>query len=242
MTDFKISDNLVLLGANSLQWGTDVKLFRDGPWELALRDGTNDNFFYVYGTFTDSSNYERLAVYAGSSLFYVVEPQSAGSGNNTINMILRGLGGGTLTLGQADNGGTLFLRGQPRFQTGAFGAVALGPLSTQRLVATPSGQTATAANMIPGASLVLAVTVRVVTTITGPDTFSVGDGVDVDRWGSEIDISDGTTSGINRYNSIAITYNTISGADVVITSEGADFTGGEVRIIVYYMQFGSPLS
>jgi hypothetical protein len=237
-----LGGDVQLPSAGALQWSTDLKLFRDGPWELALRDGTNDNFFYVYGTFTDSSNYERLAMYAGSSLFYVVEPQSAGSGNNTINMILRGLGGGTLTLGQADNGGVLFLRGPARFETGAFGAAALGPLSTQQLVATPSGQTATATNRIPAGSLVLGITARVVTTVTGPATFSIGDGVDVDRWGAGIAVAAGTNTNITDFTSTTIQYNLATTADVVITSDGVDFTGGEVRIIVYYIQLNPPLS
>lgn len=239
MTDFKISNNLVILGANSLQWGTDVKLFRDGPWELALRDGTNDNFFYVYGTFTDPSNYERLALYAGSSIIYVLEPQSAGSGNNTINMAVRALGGGLLTLGSLDNSDGWVARGfNFSFWTGTPEARTLMDI-TSLLLSSLAGASVAGA-VIPAGSIVLGITVRVETTITGPATFSIGDGVDVDRWGSGIPVAAGTRTDITDYTSTTLTYNLAGNANVVITSDGVDFTGGDVRVVCHYMQVFAP--
>ncbi len=236
-----LNDEVELGTGTALAWSTDLKLFRDGPWELALRDGLNDNFFYIYGTFTDASNYERLAVYAGSSVIYVVEPQSAGTGNNTINMRVSALGGGSMTTGSLDNSdgwhargfNFSFWKGTPESRT----FLDMSPA----LLSAMSGASVTAATVIPAGALILGVTVRVNTTITGPATFSIGDGVDVDRWGTGIAVAAGTrTSGID-FTSTAITVNNGAGnAPVVITSDGVPFTAGEVRVIVHYMSFFAP--
>lgn len=231
---------MTLNSAAALQWSTDLKLFRDGPWELALRDGLNDNFFYIYGTFTDAANYERLALYAGSSINYVLEPQSAGTGNNTINMIVRQLGGGTLTLGQADNFGTNIYRGGSHgFFSGQQEARTNLSMNT-RLLSGLTGASVTTTTLIPAGVIVLGITTRVETTITGPATFSVGDGVDVDRWGAGLPVAAGSRSDITDYTSTTIQYNLAGTADVTITSDGVDFTAGAIRVTVHYMNVVGP--
>ena len=40
--DSSVVGDLTLGSTSFLAWSTDTKLFRDAPWELALRDGTND--------------------------------------------------------------------------------------------------------------------------------------------------------------------------------------------------------
>jgi hypothetical protein len=235
-----LGGDVQLPSAGALQWSTDLKLFRDGPWELALRDGTNDNFFYVYGTFTDSSNYERLALYAGSSILYVLEPQSAGSGNNTINMAVRALGGGSLTLGSADNSDGWIARGfNFSFFKGSPEARTLIDLN-QRLLTSLVGASVTTVSLIPAGCMVIGVTVRVETTITGPATFSIGDGVDVDRWGAGIPVAAGTRTDISDFTSTTISLNLAGAANATITSDGVDFTGGDVRVVVHYMQLFAP--
>ena len=235
-----LGGDVQLPSAGALQWSTDLKLFRDGPWELALRDGTNDNFFYVYGTFTDSSNYERLALYAGSSVLYVLEPQSAGTGNNTINMAVRALGGGALTLGSLDNSDGWSARGfNFSFWKGTPEARTFLDISSVLLSAL-AGASVTTANLIPAGSIVLGITVRVETTITGPATFSIGDGVDVDRWGTGILVAAGTRTDITDYTSTNFTYNLAGNADVTITSDGVDFTGGDIRVVCHYMKVFAP--
>jgi hypothetical protein len=101
------------------------------------------------------------------------------------------------------------------------------------LVSTPSGSTATAVGLIPAGSFVIGITVRVTTTVTGPSGFDVGDGIDVDRWGNSIAVASGTTTDITDYTSGAVTTFPVAN-DVVITSDGVDFTGGAVRITVHY--------
>ena len=82
------NDAVELGSTTELDWGGDVKLFRDGPWELALRDGNNDNFFYVYAEHTDDMNFERLAIYAGGDGEQFIEAQTLGTGTNTVNLSL----------------------------------------------------------------------------------------------------------------------------------------------------------
>jgi hypothetical protein len=83
----------VALGANvALEWtslqastGTaDVKLYRDAAAVLAQRNSTNAQTFRLYGTYTDSSNYERLAAITAAG-DYSLTPQAGGTGT------LRGL-------------------------------------------------------------------------------------------------------------------------------------------------------
>lgn len=61
--------------------GIDLALYRDAANTLALRNGTNNQFINVYGTYTDASNYELLQIYTsttsgGCSIF----TKSAGTG------------------------------------------------------------------------------------------------------------------------------------------------------------------
>ncbi len=109
------------------------------------------------------------------------------------------------------------------------------------LLATPSGASATAAGAIPAGSFVVGVTTRVVTTVTGPAGYDVGDGVDVDRWGNSIAVASGTTSDLT--DATAAAHDSFPAAnDVVITSDGVDFTGGSIRITVHYMDLQAPSS
>ncbi len=100
-------------------------------------------------------------------------------------------------------------------------------------VATSAGSSVTAAGLIPAASFVIGVTVRVLTTVTGPTGFDVGDGIDVDRWGNSILVAAGTVSNISSFTSGSVTTFQVAN-DVVITSDGVDFTGGSIRITVHY--------
>lgn len=57
----------------------DVNLHRDAANTLALRNGTNAQAVLLYKTFTDSSNYERVALQSDSNTFYVIV-ENAGTG------------------------------------------------------------------------------------------------------------------------------------------------------------------
>lgn len=83
--DVSVTGNLLIDDASWMGWG-DTKLFRDAAWELGLRDGTNDNAFHVYATHTNSTNYQRLSMYAGTSAAFFIEAVGVGTGAGTIDL------------------------------------------------------------------------------------------------------------------------------------------------------------
>lgn len=245
MAEFVISGDLEVIGAVDLAanadlcWGDDVMLWRDGAGQLALRNGTNDQFLYIYGTWTDASNYERLALYAGSVVNHFVEPQSAGSGNANINLTVRPLGSGELTLGVASptDGQFVNYRGGIHRTILGSGNARVDYRTARQVTGALSGASFTFTNIIPQGVLVKAVLTKVTTAITGATGYDVGDGTDVDRWAANVlpNLSQG--SDISRYTDPAeAPHYTQSQEDVVITALTSDFTGGEVTCIVIYEQ------
>lgn len=103
------------------------------------------------------------------------------------------------------------------------------------VVSTPSGATVTASNLIPANSIVLGITCRVTGTISGASSFSVGDGTDADRWGAGIAVAPGTTTNVSDFTIASPVYYGAAN-NVVLTAAGSDFTGGQVRITVHYVQ------
>lgn len=79
-----VNENIQMESNTNLNWASDVSLNRDAADVLAQRRTTNVQIDRLYGTFTDSSNYERLArtTAAGD---YLISPEAAGTGT------LRGL-------------------------------------------------------------------------------------------------------------------------------------------------------
>ena len=63
----------------------DLALYRDAANTAAWRNGTYAQTFNVYETYTDASNYSRIALKAQSASYYQLIPQAAGTGT------LRGL-------------------------------------------------------------------------------------------------------------------------------------------------------
>jgi hypothetical protein len=87
--------------------------------------------------------------------------------------------------------------------------------------------------------MLIGVTSRVLTAVTGPAGFDIGDGVDVDRFGNSISVGLGTTTNIINATTSAITTFQASN-DVVLTSDGADFTGGSVKLVAHYISITAP--
>jgi hypothetical protein len=73
----------VTLGsANAIGWSSlgsptaaiaDTVLYRDAAYTIAQRQGTNAQAFRLYNTYTDASNYERIATAWSSNVAYVVQ-------------------------------------------------------------------------------------------------------------------------------------------------------------------------
>ena len=118
-------------------------------------------------------------------------------------------------------------------------AVVLQTASTELTGMT--GATVTATNLIPAASFIVGVTVRVTTTITGATTFTIGDGSDPDRWGAVIALSSGTTTTIADFTAAGFGQFATAN-DVVLTATGANFTAGAVRIIVNFFSLTAATS
>ncbi len=104
-----------------------------------------------------------------------------------------------------------------------------------------SGAAVTASNLIPAGSFVLGVTVRVTTEIEGATTFTIGDGSDVDRWGTGIALAAGTTTTIADFTAAGFGQ-FVAANDVVLTATGSDFTAGAVRITVHYLDLTAATS
>lgn len=69
-------------GYNSPTTTGDVILARDAANTLALRNGANAQTFNIYETYTDASNYSRLAIsYDSGSSSFRIAPQAAGTGS-----------------------------------------------------------------------------------------------------------------------------------------------------------------
>jgi len=69
------------LGLNSYSGGTpDLYITRDAAATFAQRNSTNAQTFRLYNTYTDASNYERLAITWGSNIVSI-KPENAGTGS-----------------------------------------------------------------------------------------------------------------------------------------------------------------
>lgn len=128
----------------------------------------------------------------------------------------------------------------PKFSTvRADASVSVGPsmqlAHSTTLLSGMSGTTATATGLIPANCILIGVTARVVTAITGATTFDIGDGSTADRFGDDVAIAAGTTSA----NCIAPAL-IAAATDVVLTRNGSDFTAGAVRVTAYYMTLVPP--
>jgi len=239
---FEVTGDISLQDADALIWGTDVKLFRDGAWELALRDGVNDMFFYVYATFTDAANYERLAMYAGGSGDFFIEAQEAGTGQNDINLAIITAGNGNLTLGPATigNGGVQVRKSNSyNTQIGPNGARYTMQVARSASGVLASGSTFTFTNIIPAGVWVKAIYSIVTASITGATSYDVGDGVDPDRWAAAVPISIGNSSDPSDYSVGESMFFNGAISDVVLTANGADFTAGEVTVAVIFETYSA---
>lgn len=101
---------------------------------------------------------------------------------------------------------------------------------------------ATATGLIPNGALVLGVVVRVTTLITGPTSFDVGDGTDVDRWGATIALTAGTTTSPSGFTDNTIQWQTGGAGNVVLSPNGGAFTAGAARVVVAYVSLTAPTS
>jgi hypothetical protein len=150
--------------------GGDLRLFRDAANTLAQRNGTNSQEARLYGTFTSSTNYQRMTV-------------------KSVKQTLSALSGASATT------------------TGTF---------------------------IPDGAVVVGVTTRVSTLLTGATGYTIGDGTDADRWGDITGTAVGTTSDNRDWTAGTIECFT-AGGNITLTAKTANFTAGAIEISVFYL-------
>lgn len=100
-----------------------------------------------------------------------------------------------------------------------------------------AGATSTITSALPASTIVFGITGRVLTPLSGALTgWRLGVSGSDDRYGSGLGLSTG--SWIRGLTSSPLTY--YSSADLVLTSEGADFVDGQVRLAVHLAQLTLP--
>jgi hypothetical protein len=172
------SVNIATRGSWSIGWAVDdpagttidVRMWRDAAATWALRDGTNAMEMRCYGTFTSSTNYQRMTI-------------------KSVKQTLSALSGASATT------------------TGTF---------------------------IPDGAVVVGVTTRVATLLTGATGYTIGDGTDADRWGDITGTAIGTTSDNANWTAGTIECFT-AGGNVTLTANGSNFTAGAIEICVFYL-------
>jgi hypothetical protein len=105
--------------------GTDMVVVRDAANTLALRNGTSSQTFNVYNSYTDASNYERLAFVTGGA--FEIQAQNAGTGAAKSIQIKGGAGAGFFFGGngavqwQVNASGNLLAQSDNNYDIGASG-------------------------------------------------------------------------------------------------------------------------
>jgi hypothetical protein len=107
--------------------------------------------------------------------------------------------------------------------------------TVREVSSTLSGATFTSVNTIPAYAVLIGVTTRVNTAITGATTYSVGDGTDVDLWGASIAVAANSQSQSSNFTAAGATGAATAARNVVLTANGSNFTGGVVEICFHYL-------
>jgi len=100
-----------------------------------------------------------------------------------------------------------------------------------------SGATVSSTIAFPNQSLILSATLRVTAAITGATSFDCGDSGSPTRFGNGISVAlnttnQGTTGPVGNYATTPL----------LLTAQGGNFTGGNVRVQINYLEFIPPTS
>lgn len=104
-----------------------------------------------------------------------------------------------------------------------------------------SGATYTFTGALPAGAIILGVSARITTTITGPTSVQIGDGTDADRYGVFSTLTAGQTINHTGATASPLEWRSAAG-NVVLTAVGGNFTAGAVRISVHYITLTAPTS
>jgi len=99
----KLSNQLLILASDSmvLAFGSanDAQLTRDAANTIAQRGATAQQAFNLYNTYTNSSNYERLAITGVQGASLNITAETAGTGGDNLDIVLTPAGTGKLRNG-----------------------------------------------------------------------------------------------------------------------------------------------
>jgi hypothetical protein len=173
---------------------------------------------------------------ANNGLYYSSGTRLAASGTNTTSF------GATLTqAGQLDlaNASGAYLTVSGGAVTSRVGL----KVATTQTSALSGASVATTGTFIPANAMVVGVTCRVTTTITGASSFDIGlSGGDTDQWGNDVALTSGTTTTFANHQAAWTPTVYPSGGEVLLTANTSNFTGGVVRINLYYFDLSAPSS
>lgn len=85
--------------ANPVNGNGSIAIRADAAGVLAQRFGTTAQTFRVYGTFTDTSNYERMALKTNAGASVEILAETAGTGADNLDVILTPSGSGNVKFG-----------------------------------------------------------------------------------------------------------------------------------------------
>ena len=98
-----------------------------------------------------------------------------------------------------------------------------------------SGATYVSTIAIPAYALLVGVTTRVNTAITGATSYSVGDGTTANLWGNNIGIALNSQSQTSDFTAVGAVGAAATSRTVTLTANGSNFTGGVVEICLHYL-------
>ena len=111
----------------------------------------------------------------------------------------------------------------------------IGLATSEELLSGLSGPTVDSSIVIPARSIVLAVSCRTVTAVTGATSYDCGVSGEASKFGGSLGIAAGSTK-IGIIGPTAY----YSDTPVRLTAVGSDFTGGAVRIAIQHLTFAAP--
>ena len=166
---------------------------------------------------------------------YDVRPLDATNNQIVIGASAVGDGFNTTVIGNTSTTQSRIYGGDA-FNTGANGQSNVFGQATVLLSAF-TGATRTATALIPANCIVIGVSCRVTTAITGATSFDIGDGTTANLFASAVPVALGSTSNLVIAPKVYAT-----ATNVVCTANGSTFTAGAVRLTVHYMRIVAPTS
>jgi len=86
-------------GYLSLGLANDIRIYRDAAATLAQRNGTAQQIFRLYNTYTDASNYERLTLTGVAGTSVNITAETLGTGGDNIDVVITPAGTGNVKFG-----------------------------------------------------------------------------------------------------------------------------------------------